>query len=76
LHFADNQNPPTQDREEPDYDYGKSDKYFRLYNLKNSEIYRPTEHIAVDEVITQFTGNIIFRQYIPERNRDIWYKNL
>jgi hypothetical protein len=30
LHFADNQNPPTQDREEPDYDYGKSDKYFRF----------------------------------------------
>jgi hypothetical protein len=42
--------------------------------LKNSESYPPTEHMAVDEVIVQFKENIIFRQYILER--EISYKNL
>jgi hypothetical protein len=37
---------------------------------KKSEIYPPTEHIAVDEVIVQFKENIIFQQYISERERE------
>ena len=38
-------------------------------------MYNPTEHLAVDEVIVLYKGRVIFRQYIPKKQK-IWHQNL
>ena len=38
---------------------------FDLRNNKFCELYSPTEHLAVDEVIVLYKGRVVFRQYIP-----------
>ena len=35
-------------------------------NNKFCELYNPTEHLPVDEVIVLFKERVIFRQYIPQ----------
>lgn len=68
LHFADNNDAPY--REDLDYDrLWKIRKIFDTLNEKYSELYYPTEHIAVDEVIVLFKGRVIFRQYIPKKHK-------
>jgi len=38
-------------------------------NNKFHELYNPTEHLAIDEVIVLFKGRVIFRQYIPNKHK-------
>ena len=35
----------------------------------NVKFYNPSEHLAVDKVIVQFKGRVIFRQYIPKKRK-------
>jgi hypothetical protein len=52
-------------------DYRKSD-IFDILNSKFSELYHPTEHKAVDEVILKFKGEVIFLAvHYRERERDL-----
>jgi hypothetical protein len=68
LHFENNENPPNRD--DPDYDrLWKIRKIFDNLNNKFCELYNPTEHLAVDEVIVLFKGRVIFRQYIPKKHK-------
>jgi hypothetical protein len=61
LHFADNQNPPTQNMEYPDYyRLWKMRQIFDILSSKFSELYRPMEHMAMDEVITKFKRKVVF----------------
>jgi hypothetical protein len=70
LHFADNQNPPAQDRDDPDYDrLWKLRQIVDILNSEFSELYYPTEHMTVDEVIVKFKGGVIFQQYIPKKHK-------
>jgi hypothetical protein len=65
LHFAESQNPPTQNREDPDYDrLWKIIQIFGILNSKFSELYHPTEHMAVDELIVKFKTKVMFWQHI------------
>jgi len=36
---------------------------------KFSKFYSPSEHLAVDKVIVNFKGRVIFRQYIPSKHK-------
>jgi hypothetical protein len=36
-----------------------------IQNLKFSELYYPTEHMAVDEVSIRFKGKVVFLHYTP-----------
>src|SRR5215469_12888690 len=68
LHFEDNDNPPSRD--DPDYDrLWKIRKIFDTLSNKFCEMYNPTEHLAVDEVIVLYKGRVIFRQYIPKKRK-------
>ena len=67
LHFADNSQRPD-----------KGEEYDRLWKLKTvsdklneayAKFYNPSEHLAVDEVIVQFKGRVVFRQYIPKKRK-------
>jgi len=43
---------------------------FEIQRMNFSEIYNPSEHLAVDEVIVKFKGRVVFKQYIlKKRNR-------
>jgi hypothetical protein len=58
LHFENNDNPPNRD---PHYDrLCKIRNIFDNLNNKFYELYNPTEHLAVDEVIVFFKGRVIF----------------
>jgi len=67
LHFADNSQRPDQ-REE----------YDRLWKLRTifdtlddnyAKFYKPSEDVAVDEVIVKYRGRVIFRQYTPKKRK-------
>ena len=66
LHFENNEY--TRNHDDPNYDrLWKVWKIFdTLYN-KFCEMYNPTEHLAVDEVIVFYKGRVVFRQYIPKK---------
>jgi hypothetical protein len=69
-HFADGWNPPTRDRDGPNYDrLWKIRQIFYILNSNFSELYYPTEHMAVDEVIVKFKGKFVFQQYIPKKKK-------
>jgi hypothetical protein len=56
-HFTGNLNPPTKDREDHDYDkLLKIRQLTDILNSKFSELYHPTEYMAVDEVTVKFKG--------------------
>jgi hypothetical protein len=38
-------------------------------NQAYAKFYNPSEHLAVDEVIVQFKGRVIFRQYVPKKRK-------
>jgi hypothetical protein len=66
-----NQSPPTQNREDADYDrLWKTRQIFDILNSKFSELCHPTEHTAMDEVIVKLKGKVSFQQYVPKKQRD------
>jgi hypothetical protein len=74
LQFMGIQNPPTQNIDDADYNrLWKVRQIFDILNSKFSELYLPTEHIAVDEVIIKLKGKVAYRQYIPPppKKRDL-----
>jgi hypothetical protein len=74
LHFADIENPPTQNREGPDYDrLWNMRQIFDILNSKLSELYHLTEHVALDEVVVKFKGKVVIWQYITKK-QEIWHK--
>ena len=44
-----------------------------LFDLNNKfcELYNPTEHLVVDEVIVLYKGRVVFRQYIPKKHKNL-----
>jgi hypothetical protein len=40
-----------------------------MLNDTYAKFYRPSEHLAVDEVIMLFKGRVIFKQYIPKKHK-------
>ena len=70
LHFANNENPPAEDRNDPNYDrLWKIRQIYDTLNSKFSEMYHPSEYVSVDEVIVKFKGKVIFKQYIPKKHK-------
>jgi hypothetical protein len=70
LHFANNENPPTENRDDPKYDrLWKIRQIFDLLNSKFCELYFPSEQMSVDEVIVKYKDKVIFRQYIPRKHK-------
>ena len=68
LHFENNEAPPNRD--DPEYDrLWKIRQIFNSLNSKFCELYHPSEHLAVDEVIVLFKGRVVFRQYIPKKHK-------
>jgi len=67
LHFENNDNPPNRD--DPHYDRLWKLNIFDTLNNKFYELYNPTEHLAVDEVIVPFKVRVIFQQYIPKKHK-------
>lgn len=68
LHFSDNNNKGSRD--DPTYDrLWKIRKVFQLINESFKKVYKPTECLAIDEVIIKFKGRVIFRQYIPKKRK-------
>jgi len=69
LHFENN--------DDPDYDrLWKIRKISDTLNNTFCELYNPTEHLAVDEVIMLYKGRAVFRQYIPKKHKRFGIKNL
>ena len=74
LHFENNDDSPNHDN--PDYDrLWIIRNIFDKLNNKFCEMYNPTEHLAVDEVIVLYKGRVVFGQYIPKKQK-IWHQNL
>jgi len=68
LHFENNDYPPNHDN--PDYNgLWKIRKIFDTLNNKFCQLYSPTKHLAVDEVIVLCKGRVVFRQYIPKKHK-------
>jgi len=68
LHFENNDNPLNHD--DPHYDrLWKIRNVSDTLNNKFYELYNPTEHLAVDEVIVLFKCRVIFRQYTPKKHK-------
>jgi hypothetical protein len=74
FHFENNAVPPKRD--DPDYDrLWKIRKISDTLNNNFGELYNPTEHLALDEVIVLYKGRVVFRQYIPKKHI-IWHQIL
>jgi hypothetical protein len=66
LHFTNNENPPVENRDDPNYDrLWTIRQIFDILNSKFSELYHPSEQMSVDEVIVKFKEKVIVQQYIP-----------
>ena len=71
LHFENNDDLLNHD--DPNYDrLWKIRKIFDTLNNKFFELYNPTEHLAVDEVIVLYKGSVVFQQYIPKKHQCMW----
>jgi hypothetical protein len=58
------------DRNDPNYDrLWKIRKIVDALGNKFCDLYNPSEHLAVDEVIVFFKGRVVFRQYIPKKHK-------
>ena len=62
LHFTDN-NRNGVDRQ------WKMRELFEIIRTNFSKFYKPSEYLAVDEVIVKFKGRIVFKQYIPKKRK-------
>jgi hypothetical protein len=40
-----------------------------MINNAYAKYYNPSEHLAVDEIIVLFKGQVIFKQYIPKQHK-------
>jgi hypothetical protein len=70
LHFTNNETPPAENKADPKFDrLWKIRQIFDLLYSKFSELYYPSEQMAVDEVIVKFKCKVIFRQYIPKEHK-------
>ena len=68
LHFENNDDPSNH--HDPNYDrLWKIRKIFDTVNIKFCEMYNPTKHLAVDEVIVLYKGRVVFWQYIPKKHK-------
>jgi len=56
----------------------QGEEYDRLWKLRTvfdtlddncAKFYSPSENLAVDEVIVNYRGRVIFRQYIPKKRK-------
>jgi hypothetical protein len=66
LHFADYSQRPEQDEE-----YDQLWKLWMVFDtliLAYAKFYNPSDKLAVDEIIVNFKGRVIFRQHIPKTN--------
>lgn len=68
LHFTNNENEPNRNDESYDRLW-KIRNLFDVLSEKYSKLYRPSEYLAVDEVIVLFEGRVIFKQYIPKKHK-------
>jgi len=48
-------------------DFGKYERF--LTHWWFCEMYNPTEHLALDEVIVLYKWRIVFRQYVPKKHK-------
>jgi hypothetical protein len=72
LHFADDLQRPDQGKE---YDrLWKIRTIFDTLNQAYAKFYKPSEHLAVDEVIVKFKGRVLFKQCIPKKRKHIGIK--
>ena len=61
LRFDDSARRDRSDKAAPDRSViGK-------FNDRMSQIYTPTEHLTIDEMLVEFHGRVSFRQYIPSK---------
>jgi hypothetical protein len=67
LHFSDNRNEP--DKTDGNYDRLWMITIFDKLNDAYAKYYRPTEHLATDEIIVLFKGRVVFKQYIPKKHK-------
>jgi hypothetical protein len=73
--FANNENPPAENRDDPKYDrLWKIRQISDLLNSKFSELCFPSEQMLVDEVIVKFKGKVIFQQYIQKKHKGFGIK--
>jgi hypothetical protein len=70
LHSESNDDPPNHD----DPDYGrlwKIRKIFDTLNNKFCEMYNPTEHFAVNEMIITYKGRAVFGNIFQRNTKDL-----
>jgi hypothetical protein len=39
-----------------------------IFDMLSDKYYSPTEHLAVNEIIVLYKGQVIFKQYIPKKH--------
>jgi hypothetical protein len=67
VHFADHSQRPDKGKE---YDQlWKLRTVFDKLNKAYGKFNNPSDHLAEDEVIINFKGRVIFRQYIPKKRK-------
>jgi len=72
LHFANNSQRPDQGKE---YDQLWTLRtFFDALNKANAKFYKPSEHLAADDIILKFNGRVIIRQYIPMKRKRSSFK--
>jgi hypothetical protein len=69
------QNTPTQDRENPGRLWKIRQIFYVLYS-EFSELYHPTELMAVGEVIMKFKWKVIFQHTSPKKHEVFGIKNI
>lgn len=73
IHFTDNNFAPS--KEDPNYDkLWKIRNVFDTLNNKFSELYYPTENIAIDEMKVLYKGRVIFQGCIPKKLKNAGIK--
>lgn len=61
LHFSDNNSQDNDNR------LNKIEPFTTYFNNKMSEIYEPSENLALDESMVLFRGRLVFRQFIKNK---------
>ena len=68
LHFTDNRN--AGDWVDKKFDrVWKMHNLFEILNTAFSKFYNPSEYLAIQDVIVLFKGRVVFRQYIPRKDK-------
>jgi len=53
---------------------GQMTDMFDILRTNFLELYNPSEHLAVDEVIVKFKGRVVFKQYIVKKRKHFCIK--